>query len=100
MKIVCWQTILMNYHSLKIQQLGKILQNLSSAAVVIDALKVNVIYFPMFYFIKTLQKVFTYISLTPSAYADCSQTVSLLKNSLKCFPPKHTCPGMLAMVRI
>ena len=42
MRIVCWQTILMKYHtSLCCRKLGKILQNLSSAAVVTGALRVN-----------------------------------------------------------
>ena len=41
MRIVCWQTILMKYHTLFFQKLGKILQNLSSAAVVIGTLRVN-----------------------------------------------------------
>ena len=41
MRIVCWQTILMKYHTLFFQKLGKISQNLSSAAVVIGALEVN-----------------------------------------------------------
>ena len=38
---LCWQTILMKYHSLFFQTLGKISQNLLSAAVVIGALKVK-----------------------------------------------------------
>ena len=41
MRIVCWQTILMKYHTFFFQKLGKNLQNLSSAAVVIGALRVN-----------------------------------------------------------
>ena len=41
MRIVCWQTILMKYHTLFFWKLGKILQNLSSAAVVIGTLRVN-----------------------------------------------------------
>ena len=40
MRIVCWQTILMNYHALFLRNLGNISQNLSSAAV-IGALMVN-----------------------------------------------------------
>ena len=39
MRIVCWQTILMNYHTLFLSNLGKMLENLSSAAVMIGALK-------------------------------------------------------------
>ena len=41
MRIVCWQTILMKYHTLFFRKLGKMLQNLSSVAVVIGALRVN-----------------------------------------------------------
>ena len=41
MRIVCCQTILMKYHSLFLQKLEKMSQNLSSAAVVIGALRVN-----------------------------------------------------------
>ena len=42
MRIVCWQTILMRCHTLFFfRKLGKMSQNLSSAAVVIDALRVN-----------------------------------------------------------
>ena len=42
MRIVCWQTILMKYHTLFFfWKLGKMLQNLSSGAVVIGALRVN-----------------------------------------------------------
>ena len=40
MRIVCWQTILMKYHTLFFRELEKILQNLLSAAVVIGALRV------------------------------------------------------------
>ena len=40
MKIVCWQTILVKYHTLIFRRFGKILKNLSSAAVVIGALRV------------------------------------------------------------
>ena len=40
MRIVFWQTILMKYHTLFFRKLGKISQNLSSAAVVIGALRV------------------------------------------------------------
>ena len=42
MIIVCWQTILMNYHTLFFRKLGKMSQNLSSAAVVIGTLRVNI----------------------------------------------------------
>ena len=42
MRIVCWQTILIKYHTF-FRKLGKMSQNLSSAAVVIGALRVNVI---------------------------------------------------------
>ena len=42
MRIVCWQTILMKYHSLFFfQNFRKMLQNLPSAAVVIGALRVK-----------------------------------------------------------
>ena len=41
MKIVCWQTILMKYHTLFFWKFGKMSQNLSSAAVVIGALRVK-----------------------------------------------------------
>ena len=41
MRIVCWQTILMKHHTLFFRKLGKMSQNLSSAAVVIVALRVN-----------------------------------------------------------
>ena len=40
MRIVCWQTILKKYHTFFFK-LEKMLQNLSSAAVVIGALRVN-----------------------------------------------------------
>ena len=42
MRIVCWQTILMKYHTLFFSKMGNMSQNLSSAAVVIGALRVNV----------------------------------------------------------
>ena len=46
MRIVCWQTILMKYHSFFFfRKLRKMSQNLSSAAVVIGALRVNMIPF-------------------------------------------------------
>ena len=38
MKIVCWQTIPMRYHTLFFRKLGKMSQILSSAAFVIGAL--------------------------------------------------------------
>ena len=41
MKIVCWQTILMKYHSLFFWKLGKMLQNLLFAAVEIGALSLK-----------------------------------------------------------
>ena len=41
MRIVCWQAILMKYHTLFFQKLGKISHKLSSAAVVIGALRVK-----------------------------------------------------------
>ena len=41
MRIVCWQTILMKYHTLFFRKLGKMSQNVSSAAVVIGALRVK-----------------------------------------------------------
>ena len=41
MRIFCQQTILMKYHTLFFQKSNKMLRNLSSAAVVIGALKVN-----------------------------------------------------------
>ena len=41
MRIVCWQTILLKYHTLFFQKLEKMSQNLSSAAIVIGALRVN-----------------------------------------------------------
>ena len=41
MRIVCWQTIPMKYHALFLSKIGKISQNLSSAAVVIGALRIK-----------------------------------------------------------
>ena len=41
MRIVCQQTILMKYHTLFFRKLGKMSQNLSSAVVVIGALRVK-----------------------------------------------------------
>ena len=43
MRIVCWQTILMIYNTLFFLKLEKILKKLSSATVVIGALRVKVI---------------------------------------------------------
>ena len=43
MRIVCWQMILMKYYTLFFRNLRKMLQNLSSAAVVIGALRVDYI---------------------------------------------------------
>ena len=45
MRIVCWQTILMKYQTLVFRKFGKMSQNLSSAAVVIGALRVNIFSF-------------------------------------------------------
>ena len=42
MRIVCWQTILMKYHTLFFSKMGNMSQNLSSAAVVIGTFRVNV----------------------------------------------------------
>ena len=44
MRIICWQTILIKYHTLFFRELGKLLQTLSSAAVVIGALRVKQYY--------------------------------------------------------
>ena len=41
MRIVCWQTILMKYHSLFHLKIRKDVTNLSSAAVLLGALRVN-----------------------------------------------------------
>ena len=41
MRIVCWQTILMQYHPLFFLKIKKDVANLSSAAVVIGALRVK-----------------------------------------------------------
>ena len=41
MRIVCWQTILMLYHTLFLSKIEKDVKKLSSAAVVIGALKIN-----------------------------------------------------------
>ena len=41
MRIVCWQTILMKYHTNFVLKLGKMVENLLSAAVVIGALRVS-----------------------------------------------------------
>ena len=42
--LICWQTILMKYHTLFFRKLGKMSQNLSCAAVVIGALRVKPVY--------------------------------------------------------
>ena len=42
MRIVCWQTILMKHHTLFFSKIGKMSVNLSSAAVVIGALRVDI----------------------------------------------------------
>ena len=39
MRILCWHMILLNYHILLLSKIKKMLQNLSSAAVVIGALR-------------------------------------------------------------
>ena len=39
--VCCWQTIPMKYHTLFFRKLGEMSQNLSSAAVVIGALRVK-----------------------------------------------------------
>ena len=44
MRIVCWQTILIKYYTLFFLNIRKMLQNLSSAAVVIVALRINPLY--------------------------------------------------------
>ena len=41
MRIVCWQAIPMKYHTLFFRKLGKMPENLSSAAVAIGALRVK-----------------------------------------------------------
>ena len=41
MRIICWQTILMKYRTLFFFKFEKMSQNLSSAAVVIGALRVK-----------------------------------------------------------
>ena len=41
MRIVCWQTILIKYNILFFQKLGKMPQNVVSAAFVIAALRVK-----------------------------------------------------------
>ena len=45
MRIVCWQTILVKYHTLFFRRLGKMSQNLSSAAVVIGFLRAKLVDF-------------------------------------------------------
>ena len=42
MRIVCWQTILMKYNTLFFRKVRKMSQNLSSAAVVIGALRIKI----------------------------------------------------------
>ena len=44
MRIVCLQTILMKYHTLFFSKIGKISKKLSSATVVIGALRDNTLY--------------------------------------------------------
>ena len=44
-EIVCWQTILMKYHTLFFSKIKKDVKNLSPAAVVIGALRVKVAFF-------------------------------------------------------
>ena len=44
MRIICQQTILMRYHTLFFRKLGKMSQNLSSAAVVIGDLSVHLLH--------------------------------------------------------
>ena len=44
MRIVCWQTIIMKHHTLFFLKIGKMSQNLSSAAVVICVLMVKYIH--------------------------------------------------------
>ena len=56
MKIVCWQTILMKYHTLFFRKLRKIMQILSSAAVVIGALRVKQVFSKYFYNIISLSQ--------------------------------------------
>ena len=41
MRIVCWQTILMKYHTKFFSKIKKMMKNLSSAAVVIGTLRVK-----------------------------------------------------------
>ena len=41
MRIVCWQTILMEYHTLFFLKIRKDVENLSAAAVVIGTLRVK-----------------------------------------------------------
>ena len=56
MTIVCQQTILMKYHTLLFLKLGKMLQNLSSAAGVIGALRVKVHCISNFIFLTLIRK--------------------------------------------
>ena len=62
MRIVCWQTILMKYHTLFISKLGMMSQNLLSAAVVNGALRVNP-YKPSVLFVEHVQTVLTQIRI-------------------------------------
>ena len=48
MRIVCWQAILMKYHTIFFSKMGKMSLNLSSAAVFIGALRVLVVCFRIF----------------------------------------------------
>ena len=50
MRIVCWQTILMKYHTLFFRKFGKMVKNLLSAAVMIGALRVKLAGFQVFFF--------------------------------------------------
>ena len=44
MRIFCWQTFLTKYHSLFFSKIKKDVQNLSSAAVMIGALRVKIVH--------------------------------------------------------
>ena len=57
MRIICWQTILMNFHTLFFRKLGKTSKKLPSAAVLIGALRV-----------KPNEFAFTYQSDEPSPF--------------------------------
>ena len=43
MRIVCWQTILMKYHTLFFRKFEKMSQNLSSASAAVVILRINTI---------------------------------------------------------